>query len=401
MRTVARRAEPRLVGLDLARFLALLGMMATHLLETRDTVGDPTWVAEVLSGRASALFAFLAGVSLALMTGGPRPLRGGDRVSRTVGLLVRALAIGVLGLALGAADSGLAIILVHYAVLFALGVLLVGRSARSLALLAAAWAVLSPVALWWLRPHLPPRGFDSPSPDGLERPWQLVSEVLLTGYYPVLVWMTYLLAGMALGRLDLRALRRRSLGLLAAGGATAAWSAAAVSDRLLAREGMVRLLDRDLWRWARRDDAEALELLHRQIDAGMFGQTPVEGAWQWLLVAAPHSSTGFDLVRTGGSALAVTAVCLLALRVLGPGSARLVAVLSGAGTATLSLYTLHVLMTSDLLPPGEDARGTALQYAIVVVTGAVLVVAGRRGPLEALVALAARGAERAVRGPAV
>lgn len=96
MGTAGARAQGRLVGLDAARFLALLGMMATHLLATRSDSGDPTWVAEVLSGRASALFALLAGVSLSLMTGGPRPLRGEARVARSAGLLVRALAVGLL-----------------------------------------------------------------------------------------------------------------------------------------------------------------------------------------------------------------------------------------------------------------------------------------------------------------
>ncbi len=104
MGVASSRAQTRLVGLDVARFLALLGMMATHLLATRDEAGDPTWVAEVFSGRASALFALLAGVSLALMTGGSRPVRGEERVARSAGLLVRALAVGVVGLLLGGID---------------------------------------------------------------------------------------------------------------------------------------------------------------------------------------------------------------------------------------------------------------------------------------------------------
>lgn len=395
----ARRAMDRLVGLDLARFLALLGMMATHLLALRDDAGDPTWVAEVLSGRASALFALLAGVSLALMTGGPRPLRGEARVARSAALLVRALAIGLLGLALGGVDSGLAVILVHYAVLFALGVLVVGWSARSLALLAVVSTVVAPLVLWWLRPHLPPRGFESPSFEQLEAPWQLTTEILFTGYYPVLVWTAYLAAGMALGRLDLRAVRGRVLGLVALVAAAVALLAERVSDRLLTVDGVVRDLDRDLWRFARRDDAEALEMLRRQIDTGMFGQTPVDGAWQWLLVSAPHSSTTFDLLRTGGSALAVAALCVWGVRALGDPTTRVVAVLAGAGAATLTFYTLHVLMSSDVLPPGPGDRGTVLQYAVVVGGGAVLGVLARRGPLEALVALASRGTERAVRGP--
>ena len=387
----------RLVGIDLARWCALLGMMGTHLLALRDdATGDPTWVAEVLSGRASALFAVLAGVSLALLTGGPRPVRGAERVARSAGLVVRALAVGVVGLLLGQVDSGLAVILVNYALLFLLGLLVVGWSAGALAALAVVAALVTPLLLWWVRPALPPRGFESPSLASLEEPGRLLSELVVTGYYPVLVWTAYLLVGMALGRLDLRAVAARTLATIGVVAAVTAAAAELLSDRLLARDGVVRILDRDQWRLAGRDDAEALERLRHVIDTGMYGQTPVDGAWQWLLVAAPHSSTTPDLLRTGGSAVAVVVGCLLLLRVLGPRAARGVAVLSGAGAATLSLYTLHVLMTSDVLPPADDDRGALLQLVVVVGSGAVLALVRRRGPLESLVSRAARLVERVV-----
>ena len=59
----------RLDGIDLARGAALLAMMATHILPTltqapASGVWSATWVGTVLSGRAAALFAVLAGVSL-------------------------------------------------------------------------------------------------------------------------------------------------------------------------------------------------------------------------------------------------------------------------------------------------------------------------------------------------
>lgn len=393
----------RLVGLDVARCLALLGMMATHLLETRAEDGSATWVAEVFSGRASALFAVLAGVTLALSTGGPRPLRGGARAARSAGLLLRALVVAAVGLALGEVDTGLAVILVNYAVLFCLGLLFVGWSARALAVLAVVAVPLAPALLWWVRPSLPERGFDSPSLDSLGEPGRLLAELLVTGYYPVLVWLAYLWLGMSLGRLDLRAVRGRTLAGLAAAGAVVAVAAVEVSDRLLARPGVVRLLDRDLWRFADRDDEEALALLHRSIDAGTYGQTPVDGAWQWLLVVAPHSSTPFDLLRTGGTALAVVSACLLLVRVLPGAAVRPLAVVTGAGTATLTLYAAHALMTAEAFPPPESGAGTVVQVAVVLGAGAALVLVGARGPLEAAVARGARALERALRrpGPAV
>lgn len=387
----------RLVGIDVARWCALLGMMATHLLALRTEAGDPTWVAEVFSGRASALFAVLAGVSLSLATGGPRPVAGEERWARSAGLLTRFLLVGAVGLLLGEVDSGLAVILVNYAVLLSLGLLVLGWSAGSLAVLAGVLSLVTPVLLWWLRPELPLRGFDSPSVSQLEQPSLLVSELLFTGYYPVLVWTAYLAAGMALGRLDLKRVRSRTLALLGLGAAALAVVAELVSDRLLARDGVARALDRDLYRFLGRDQEATLAEIRRQIDGGMFGQTPVDGAWQWLLVSAPHSSTTPDLLRTGGSALAVVAGSLLLVRLLGPRSTRALAVVTGAGAATLTFYSLHVLMTSDLLPPGPGDGGTLVQYAVVVLTGAALGLVGRRGPAEAVVAGVARLVERAAR----
>ena len=61
--------------------------------------------------------------------------------------------------------------------------------------------------------------------------------------------------------------------------------------------------------------------------------------------------------------------------------------LAGAGAATLSLYVLHVLMTAGRLPPG-------LQVLVVVGSGAVLALVGRRGPLEAALARASGLAPR-------
>ena len=71
-------ASGRLHGIDAARGLALLGMMATHLLPTFESTADltPTWIGLTFSGRAAALFAVLAGVGLALSTGKRKPVQG-------------------------------------------------------------------------------------------------------------------------------------------------------------------------------------------------------------------------------------------------------------------------------------------------------------------------------------
>ncbi|MGY2062520.1 heparan-alpha-glucosaminide N-acetyltransferase domain-containing protein, partial [Nocardia gipuzkoensis] len=68
-RSGTRASAARLIGVDAARGLALIGMMAVHVLPDATDDGDPTWSFTLFGGRASALFAVLAGVSVALLTG--------------------------------------------------------------------------------------------------------------------------------------------------------------------------------------------------------------------------------------------------------------------------------------------------------------------------------------------
>ncbi|HEV2798554.1 MAG TPA: heparan-alpha-glucosaminide N-acetyltransferase domain-containing protein, partial [Nocardioides sp.] len=127
----------RLVGLDVARCVALLGMVATHVLDERTASGDLGTAQWLAGGRASALFAVLAGVSLALMT--REPLHGRPLALRTLGIAGRALLIGALGLLLGTLDTGIAIILTYYAVLFVLGLPFTFLRLRWLVPLAVVW----------------------------------------------------------------------------------------------------------------------------------------------------------------------------------------------------------------------------------------------------------------------
>lgn len=361
----------RLVGLDVARCLALLGMVATHVLDERTAGGDLTTAQWLAGGRASALFAVLAGVSLALMT--REPLRGRPLALRTAGIAARALIIGVLGLLLGGLDTSIAVILTYYAVLFVLGLPFTLLGVRALLPLTVAWVALVPVVSHLVRPLLPERGFDSPTVEQLADPGRLASELLLTGYYPVVPWLAYLLAGLVLGRLDLR--DAPLLGGLALGGLSVAVLATQVSRTFA-------------------DPAVAADNA-----TGMYGVTPPDGDWSWLLLVAPHSATAFDLAQTIGSAVLVIALCLLAERLLPRPVTTVLAVLFGAGAATLTLYSLHVVMRTEAVWPPEEPSSYVLHVVVLLVIGAVLRLLGRRGPLEAVAGLPVRLARRSVREP--
>ncbi len=380
------RLRGRAVGLDVARCLALLGMVATHVLDERTPTGELTSAQWLAGGRASALFAVLAGVSIALVTGRRTPVRGAERLAVSAGLAVRALLIALLGLVLGGLGTGIAVILTYYGVLFLLGLPFAGLRARWLAALAAVWVVAGPVLSHLVRPDLPERGWESPHLEQLADPARLVSELLLTGYYPAVPWLAYLLAGMAIGRADLGS--RAVAAGLAAGGLLTAYAATAVSHALTARPGTLAVL---------RAEGGSPEVLD-DIATGMFGTTPTGGSWEWLLVVAPHSATPFDLAQTLGSACGVIGLCLLVVGALPRVASLGVAVFFGAGAMTLTLYSLHVVMRTGAVWPPERPDTYVWHVLVLLGIGAVFAALGLRGPLETIAGAPVRGLRALVAG---
>lgn len=380
----------RIVGIDLARCLALLGMITAHLV-SRGTGSGDVWF-QIVSGRSAALFAVLAGVSIALVT---RARSDRTTTGSRLALVARALLVAVLGLLLGIPDSGLAVILSYYGVLFLVALPVITWSARRLAFLAVLWGLFSPVASLALRPHLPASSYDVPSPGSVADPWHLLTELTVTGYYPVLTWATYLFAGMAIGRLDLRsATVRRWLVVLGGWGGVLALAV----DRLALRSTAARadLLDTyDRWEpvadWADLD---------RVLESGLYGTTPT-GSWTWLWVWSPHSGSIVDLAHTVGSAMFVIGLSLIVAHLAGRAGERVVQVLAGAGTMTLTLYAAHIAVVAA----GRGALAGDTSWALdlrvhlmaTMALGAVWALARWRGPLEQLVGAVSDAVARATR----
>ena len=69
---------------------------------------------------------------------------------------------------------------------------------------------------------------------------------------------------------------------------------------------------------------------------------------------------------------------------------RAIALVFGAGTMTLTLYSLHVVLRSPGFLP-DSLRDSYRFHALVLLgIGLVFVAAGRRGPLERILAAASR-----------
>ena len=388
--------ESRLLGMDAARGIAVLGMMAVHALYDVNADGSASTVYLVAGGRSAAMFAVLAGAGIAFTTGRARVhlRRDGQRVAAE--LVTRGLVIGVIGLALGYTDPDIAsVILPYYAVMFVLAVPLVFLPTWTLPPVTVLLAVGMPVLSQFVRPGLPEPLLDNPSVlDVVRDPARTLTELALTGYYPALPWMTYLCVGIAVGRLSLSSARiaRRLL----VGGIALAVGATAASWWLLGPLGGLAHIQAA----TSPDDLATAPTVADFVTIYPEGVTPTT-TWWWLAADAPHSGTPLDLAQTIGSALAVLGLLLLLGHVTRPGARRLVATLTrplaAVGALTLTIYTLHVVFLNSPL----DELDAVPSYVMQVVIALLLATAWRRavgrGPLESAVRVAAKAAGRAAR----
>lgn len=394
--TATAGRSDRVLGIDLARGLALFGMMATHILPRIDEAGALTIVGH-LQGRASALFAVLAGISIILSTRSVLRVPGARAwAAAAAGLVVRGALIAVIGLFLGELPSGIAIILVNYGALFVLAPLFLRFPTWLLGATAWGWFLLTPLVSHALRTgQAGDADLVMPAFTSLAVPDMWIG-LLLTGYYPLLQWLGYIVLGMWLARLDWSDVRSRIALLL--GGIAAAVLALSASALLMNLRGRWELESLYGQQW---DSGPTF--VDEVLLLGAYGVTLADSPW-WLVVAAPHSGTPVDLVQTAGVAMAVIALCLLVGPVLARGSVWLHAWLSRPGSTPLSMYTLHICVLAavqevpDLLPlPGV---GTLTQWFLlniaIIIVAAVLwtSLVSRRGPFEAVMTTAVRAVQR-------
>jgi len=209
----------RLAGVDLARGLAVLGMLSAHLLaiEAFDPDAPETWI-DIVNGRSSILFAVLAGVSLALISGGATPVAG-ERLRIVRGrTAVRSAVLWTIGIALIVTGVPVYVILPAYAILFLLALPFLRLRTPALWTIAAALALTMPLLQPALNEIVARAGADV--------------ELMLGWHYPFTLWLAFVLAGLAAGRSDLRRVRTQ-VALVAAGvglavvgyGAVALWPA--------------------------------------------------------------------------------------------------------------------------------------------------------------------------------
>ncbi|WP_345358449.1 heparan-alpha-glucosaminide N-acetyltransferase domain-containing protein [Citricoccus nitrophenolicus] len=383
-----KRPRKRLIGIDAARGLALIGLMAIHILPNYDEeTGDPTLVWQLFSGDSAALFALLAGVGLALSSGGRTPHRGRQMTGGRVSLVVRAALIAVVALVIASlmpqnGEPPAYSILMYYAAFFLLAIPFLQLGPKALFIGAAVFGIVSPLLLQQLPPVLPDWASYNPTVEHiLADPASVASQLLLTGTYPALPYMTYILAGLGLGRLDLRNTRVQAA--IAGLGAALAILANTTSYVLLyAAGGYQALLDTGM-------TEDGLD------EAIVYGPelVPDTSGW-WLAIATPHANMPLAIAGSLGMALLAAGLFLLIANRAG----RWLIPLAAMGAMTLTLYSVHLVALSFELHYYEPVLWFLAHLAAAVAFAWAWNHWIGQGPLEKIVSLAAKGTRRLVTG---
>lgn len=136
---------PRISGLDIARALAVLGMIGAHVAAIPEfTPRDPLSYLSIVHGSSSILFALLAGISVALMTGRTRVLARAELPRMRLKIAGRAAVIFLIGLLLELTGTTIVVILPFFGALFLIALPFLAWSPRRLFWTAVAMGVLGP-----------------------------------------------------------------------------------------------------------------------------------------------------------------------------------------------------------------------------------------------------------------
>ena len=426
------RDAARLVGLDVARGLAILGMAAAHVASTDGDLGTVSGLLSLSHGRSSILFALLAGISFGLMTGARTPYTGLRALQARTRILVRSAMLVAVVSALALLGTPVALILGYYAVWFVLALPFARWPFRRLLVTGLLVGVLGSAAAYYVGDLLQRLGWHVGGDDGL------LTQTML-GTYPGLMWMGFVLVGLALSRLDLGD-RGTLLRILAAGvlvallGHGLSWVGGAagtpaegskvpgsgsVTEQSYESSGMggpgegsgsaqdpgsliETQPDGAVIDWTTQTvtlpdgtvlEGPAFDDYYLSTSGGGIGtggpsfdtSAPLPRP-DALLVLTPHSSTPAEFLGFGGTAAAVVALCLL----LPPWSRRITLPLAAVGAMSLTAYCAHVVML--YLWPGYflDTAHPDGNWPYAVMVGSIMLFALAwrftlgRGPLEAL-----------------
>lgn len=337
-----RREVGRIKGIDLARGLAMAGMVIVHFVSRfQEPDHALTTVAGLFHGRAMPLFMLLGGVGVSLLTArSATPNRD---------VAIRAVLLFALGLYLTETVDRLAIVLPSYGLLFVIAMAL--RKAPSVVLLGLVPVITAVGAVTYQTVGVPAEAttYDSLlAPAGIE-------SLLFDGYYPVFPVAAFFVFGLWLGRLDLRS--DAAATMLAVVGAATAVGVHVITTTVVSGLGLVT----------------------------DFGGRAGDGQFHWsrLLDLDGHSAMPVWVVSALGTSAAVLGLSLLIARRL----PNLVHPLIVVGSMSLSFYVFQAWLTNVVPETADTSVGVEWLLAIgVYLVFTVFALVWKRrfrsGPLE-------------------
>ncbi len=189
----------RLAELDLARGVAVIGMIYMHFVPAETVqpglLGESAaWLAAALEGKAAALFCILAGMTWELQG---RNRRGNARPGWQH-LIRRSGTLAIVGVAFHALVWPTSILL-PFAVMMLLSGLIHRSGVRAVLLAAALCLVLAPAVVRWLGDYSQTDwNADGSHRADSELGWATLRWLVFDGHYPLVPWLAFPLIGMAL-----------------------------------------------------------------------------------------------------------------------------------------------------------------------------------------------------------
>jgi len=335
----------RLEGLDLARYVAFVGMVIVNFkiaMGAEGQTGLLNNLTTALEGRAAATFVVLAGIGLGLAG-----RKGLDQtISVTVKRAIFLLLLGLLNMTIFDAD-----ILHYYAFYFLFGVLLLPLGNGALFTVLIGLNIVFTLMILGLD-YDAGWNWDDYTYSGFWTPVGFVRNLFFNGWHPVIPWLGFLVFGIILSRISLA--QRATQATLVLGGIVAFAGAGLISGALGAQLGQI--------------DPELAELVTTE---------PVPPMPLYMLAGL-------------GAASIVVGICLMVsdhLKALG-----LLQLVVPAGRQTLTLYIAHILIGMGTLEALGMLEGQSVANAVVasvlfclVATLYALIWARwfKRGPIEA------------------
>ncbi|WPS86273.1 DUF418 domain-containing protein [Brevibacillus halotolerans] len=348
---VAGKSKGRLVALDAARGLAVIGMYLQHF-------GLNERIAAIVSGNTTLLFVLCGGISYSIMAE-----RMKDRETETAAfwtrMLARAVFIDVIGYLLILLNTSYGVILPAYAAMFVLALVLIRRSTRVLITTAIALTVVAP-------------------------PLMILGMSILSGAYllydiaggpmSALALAPAFVAGMAIGRLELTKIRTA---LSLAGGGII---------MLVVGKGLGAFVLPGL-----RPSFEAWLIgvqgtVSNQPDPNAIWPLNAEPPlWNMLLWTSPHSASTFQtLIGLGGAFLVLGLVCLVPKK-----TSAVLMPFAAVGRVALTMYAAQFIVIWCLRLAGIEYGLEGIPFSDLLVAVATLVTGWLiarlpNGPLESL-----------------